>query len=209
MYLNTETLTQCTERDIRAAFPNTSFSDQFTAPEGYEWVFPVPQPAHDPITQMVRETTPALTVKGHWEQQWEVVPRFESDAEADAAIATDLAAKRASIWDRIKALRDEKTQRGGYKAAGKWFHSDTFSRSQQIGLVIMGASIPAELQWKTMDGTFVSMTPALAQQVFQAAAAHDSAIFTHAESLRLDVEAATDPNAIDITAGWPETFSGV
>lgn len=124
-------------------------------------------------------------------------------------IAADQASKIASALERIKALRDEKIQRGGYKAAGKWFHSDTFSRSQQIGLVILGANIPAGLQWKTMDGTFVDMTPTLAQQVFQAAAAQDNLIFTHAESLRLDVETAPDPAAIDIKAGWPETFAGV
>lgn len=92
MYLNTETLQQCTERDIRAAFPNTSFADPFQPPEGYVWIFPAPQPPHDQITQMVRETAPVLTDKGHWEQQWEVV---ELDAEVAAANAE--AARKARV----------------------------------------------------------------------------------------------------------------
>ena len=112
MYLNTETIQQCTERDIRAAFPNTSFADPFVAPDGYVWVFPAPQPTFDPITQTVREIAPVLTDKGHWEQQWEVV---DLDAETLAAnqAATNAARKQAILAElqtidlkSIRALRE-------------------------------------------------------------------------------------------------------
>lgn len=92
MYLNTETLAQCTERDIRAAFPNTSFAEPFSPPYGYVWVFPAPQPAYDAITQAVRETAPVLTDKGHWEQQWEVV-----DLDAETIAANAEAAHKARV----------------------------------------------------------------------------------------------------------------
>lgn len=121
----------------------------------------------------------------------------------------DLPAARAARWDEIKALRDRKTQQGGYKVGSNWFHSDTFSRTQQIGLTIMGTSMPVGLQWKTMGGAFVGMTPTLAQQVFAAAGAQDAALFTHAEVLKAQVDASADPATVDITAGWPETFGGV
>lgn len=120
----------------------------------------------------------------------------------------DLDAERAAIWEAIKAERDRRAQEGGYLAAGKWFHSDTFSRTQQLGLLMMGPSVPDGLQWKTMDGTFVPMTPTLAGQIFTAAATQDAAMFAHAEALRAAVNAAEDPEAVDITAGWPATFSG-
>lgn len=112
MYLNTTTLAKCTERDIRAAFPNTSFAEPFQPPEGYVWVFPAPQPAHDQITQAVRETTPVLTDKGHWEQQWEVIA-LDADAiaanqaQANAARKTAILAELASIdLKSIRALRE-------------------------------------------------------------------------------------------------------
>ena len=117
-----------------------------------------------------------------------------------------LAPQRAAIWEAIKALRDRKTQAGGYAVLGKWYHSDLFSRSQQIGLVLMGAAVPVGLQWKTMDGTFVTMTAALAGQVFSAAAAADQAKFVHAESLRTAVYAAADPVSVNINAGWPAEY---
>lgn len=102
-------------------------------------------------------------------------------------------------WSEIKALRENKTQTGGYLVNGNWFHSDTFSRTQQLGLVMMGASIPSGLMWKTMGGTFVQMTPTLAQQIFAAAAQQDAAIFSHAEVLKSDLQA-------DINVGWPTTW---
>ena len=191
------------EAAIRAEYPDTSFPSPFVAPARFAPVFPAPQPPHNSITHTVVETAPVETGKGHWEQQWSVLALDAAAAEANVTAA------RSRIWEAIKAERERRSQYGGYKAAGKWFHSDTFSRSQQIGLVIMGANIPAGLQWKTMDGTRIEMTPAVAQQVFQAAAAQDNAIFAHAEALRLDVETNHNPAAVDITSGWPETFGGV
>ena len=94
MYLNTPTLQRTSESEIRALFPNTSFPVPFVAPEGYVLVFPAPQPVFNPVTQRVQETTPVLTVKGHYEQQWEIVELFSTQAEKDAAIAADIEAKR-------------------------------------------------------------------------------------------------------------------
>lgn len=121
--------------------------------------------------------------------------------------APDYSAMAAGHWEAIKAERDRRTQQGGYQAAGKWFHSDTFSRTQQMGLVMMGASIPADLQWKTMDGSFVAMTQTLAGQVFAAAAASDAALFARAEQIKVAMEA--DPvNFVLASQTWPAVFEG-
>ena len=110
-----------------------------------------------------------------------------------------------SHWEAIKQERDRRTQQGGYQVAGKWFHSDTFSRTQQMGLVMMGANIPANLQWKTMDGSFVTMTQTLAGQVLAAAAASDAALFARAEQIKAAMEA--DPLTFNLQAkSWPVMF---
>lgn len=119
-----------------------------------------------------------------------------------------LAQAQAAAWDAIKAERDRRTLQGGYQVGNYWFHSDTFSRTQQLGLVMLGASMPANVQWKTMTGEFVAMTPALAQQIFSAAAASDIAIFGAAEQHRAQMEACADPVAYDFTSGWPPVFEG-
>lgn len=128
-----------------------------------------------------------------------------SDASGMPILSDPPKATPAQMWERIKAERDRRN-RGGYKVGTKWFHSDTNSRIQQLGLVMMGTNIPASLQWKTMDGSFVAMTPTLAQQVFAAAAASDQAIFAAAEAHKAAMEASADPASYDFSTGWPLTF---
>lgn len=59
-----------------------------------------------------------------------------------------------------------------------------------------------------MDGSFIEMTSSLAAEVFASAAAQDAALFSYAESLIGQVETAVDPQAVDITAGWPAVYPG-
>lgn len=133
--------------------------------------------------------------------------RVVGDENGHPVLVDPPPASKAEMWQRIKAKR-EQVKNGGVKVGDNWFHSDDASRIQQIGLVMMGAGIPPGLQWKTMDGTFVAMTPALAGQVFQAVGASDQTIFAVAETHKAAMEAAADPAAYDFSAGWPETFGG-
>jgi hypothetical protein len=127
--------------------------------------------------------------------------------ETEATTLTAPVKTKAQLWEEIKTKRDDLIQTSGYQVSGKWFHSDTFSRTQQLGLVMMGANIPAGLQWKTMDGSFIEMTATLAQQVFTAAAASDIAIFTAAETHKAALETA-DLQTYDVNTGWPVGFVG-
>jgi hypothetical protein len=116
MYLKLDTLTQCTESEIRAAFPNTSFPQPFVVPEGYAVLFAAPKPSFDPITQAVRPGTPVLTDKGHWEQTWEVV---DLDAEAIAANkAAQAAARKTAILAELASIdtKSIRALREGHRA---------------------------------------------------------------------------------------------
>lgn len=106
---------------------------------------------------------------------------------------------QAVRWTKIKAKRDELTKQGGCQVSGKWFHSDTDSKQQQMALTMLGAAIPANLQWKTMDGSFALMTQSLAGLLFQHQIMREQAIFAHAEALKADTNA-------DINAGWPARY---
>lgn len=134
--------------------------------------------------------------------------------EQGATLDVQLAARRVLFGapegpptpELIKAERDRRIQKGGYKVGANWFHSDTFSRSQQIGLVMMGANIPTGLQWKTMGGGKVTMTQALAGQIFQAAAMSDIAVFAAADAAIADLAAGTLTSMSAIA--WPANFEG-
>jgi len=157
----------------------------------------------------VVESDPHMLFVPHYAAQFvevpdNVMPGWVLSGDNWQAPAVDVAAIKSRHWEEIKAERDRRTQQGGYQVAGKWFHSDTFSRTQQMGLVMMGASIPANLQWKTMDGSFVTMTETLASQVFAAAAASDAALFARAEQIKAAME--LDPDFILASQSWPDVF---
>lgn len=125
------------------------------------------------------------------------------DGSSRAATADEIkGSTAAAIIAAIKADRDRRRV-AGCPVGQHVFHSDDSSRIQQIGLVMLGANIPAGLRWKTVGGTLVDMTPTLAGQIFGAQAARDAALFAHAEGLIAAVAAAADPTTVDIGAGWP------
>jgi len=132
---------------------------------------------------------------------------IKPDAYGQPVLTDPAPPTAAEIWIRIQAERDRR-QVIGYEVGGKWFHGDLSSRIQQLGLVMLGVNVPAGLQWKTMDGSFVAMTAELAASVFAAAAASDIAIFAAAETHRAAMEASNDPAAYDFSAGWPPVFEG-
>lgn len=112
---------------------------------------------------------------------------------------------RDIVWTSIQTRRDSRKQ-GGVKIGNYWFHSDDTSRIQQIGLVMFGANMPVGIQWKTMTGEFVTMTPTLAQQIFAGIATSDVVVFGIAETHRQNVMASNDPGNYDYTTGWPAIY---
>jgi len=152
-------------------------------------------------------TTPAADLPNP-RRVWKWAGQQLVDQGARPRPADELAAARAARWEQAKATRDRLTSEGGCQAAGKWFHSDDRSRTQQLGLVLLGANVPNGLQWRTMDGSYVTMTQTLAGQILAAAAAQETAIFVHGETLRAAIAASTEPETVDIASGWPATFGG-
>ena len=154
-------------------------------------------------TEVAPDNTSQTTTPGELRSNWTGYEWVERSYQPPPA--PDYSALAGSHWEAIKAERDRRTQQGGYQVAGKWFHSDTFSRTQQMGLVMMGSNIPAGLQWKTMDGSFVTMTQALAGQVFAAAAASDATLFARAEQIKAAMEA--DPVNFSLSEfSWPSIY---
>lgn len=162
-------------------------------------VFPLPGGCIDAPVPDLPEGQRAKWVDGAW--VFEDIPVVPEPPEPT------LDQLKAAAWERIKTERDRRTDQGGFKVGTKWFHSDQKSRGQQLGLVLLGANIPAGVQWKTMDGTFVPMTQILAGQILAAGAALDSAVFANAETHRVAMEASADPAAYDFSGGWPAMFS--
>lgn len=156
-----------------------------------------------PYIDFERECVLVDNGAGPYIAQWNRPEPQPTEQEIAAAM---LPAAQASIVQRIKAERDKRKFEGVTVGAHR-FHSDPDSRTQQLGLVILGANIPPSLQWKTIGGAFVTMTQTLAGQIFGATAARDTAMFANAETHIAAVQAMTDAAdvlAYDYSTGWPE-----
>lgn len=143
------------------------------------------------------------------------------DGNSFSAPVVDVTAAKTGKWAAIKAKRDA-IKAGGVNVGTKWYHSDESSRTQYIGLLrIADAAIAAggtgsttlqyggqDIQWKTMDGTFIKMSVQRANDVFNAVSGLDFAAFGAAEAHKAAMEASADPASYDFAAGWPATFGG-
>lgn len=195
------------EQDVRNAHPNVSGPMPY---QGYAWVFPVPQPSHNAVTQMVRETTPVLTSKGTWEQAWEVVKRYATQAEEDAAVAADRSAAISAKWQAIKAKRDSLRFDGGVLVQGHWFLTTAIAQNEYNSLFLLGVNLPASAvlraNWRTMSGATVDMTVGLVSEILSAGFAKIAAIDDAAQAHKAALEAAANPGAYDFSAGWPAVY---
>jgi hypothetical protein len=124
-YINLTTQQLTTESQIRSENPNTSYPQPFPVPDGYALVFDTPQPAYDQYSETISQTTPVLTDKGHYEQQW-VITALTGDVltAAQERKVQDEAAKEAQ---RIEAL---------WQAATK-YEQQAISGSA-VGLITLG-----------------------------------------------------------------------
>lgn len=118
-----------------------------------------------------------------------------------------VAVARAQKLGEIKAKREAVKYAGVLIASvGKIIDTDEGARTQQLGLVLMGTSLPQGLLWKFADNTLVPMTPALAQEIMQTTAERDIAVFAVGEAYRSQINVMTDWQAIldfDILSNWP------
>ena len=90
-----------TIEEFKRRFRNVSFGIKIPFAEfGYDVVFDAPKPTPSE-TQGVRELPPIKTVKGHWEQRWEV---FELPPEVIAANQEEK--KRREVEEALRRLQE-------------------------------------------------------------------------------------------------------
>jgi hypothetical protein len=123
------------------------------------------------------------------------------------------------VWERIKAERSRR-ENGGVQAGGHWFQTDSDSRIKVLRLEAKAVAALAAggaaadvltvagqpIHWKTTENVLVPMTVGLAQGIMLAIELLDALAYTWAEVLRAQVMASGEPEAIDITTGWPPVY---
>lgn len=110
-------------------------------------------------------------------------------------------------WQRIQDIRDGRIG-GGVEVDGKWYYTDGESKTRYLSLVIAGpALMPPNIEWKTMDGSKVIMSHALALRIYIKAMEMTNVIYQYGEALKYDLYQATEPAQFNITVGWPQVYA--
>lgn len=190
-YINTTTGEYpVSEASIRTYYPNTSFPVPFQAPEEYSFVFPSPQPEHNRVTQSVREVTPVLTSKGHWEQRWEVVPLFSDYTDSSGvlhtiqeqeavAIANDNALIAALARETAKQARQAAVENITVTtAAGNTFDGDETSQTRMNrAILVLSSGAASTVPWVLADNTVIQATAAELTEALAKAGAAQAALW--------------------------------
>ena len=112
-------------------------------------------------------------------------------------------------WEKIKEIRTFKMSDGVLiQSTGKWFHTDLYSKQQIQALVVTNLiGIYKTTAWKTLDNTYVQLTPMLLLQVFGAMLENESRLFDIGKLLYESLYTSSDPVNYDPASQWPTTFS--
>ena len=212
MYINTQThKTYASHSDVRADFPLTSLppilTDEMLEELG---VYSVKQvvPVYNPITQGVREITPALSSKGEYEQQWDV---YELDP---AQVDENIVAAKADLIEAATAKRWA-VMTGGISLPGGMHVGTTIDDQNRITSVVANAALvgltdESLVDFKSNSGWVqisIGQVKAIAGAIGQFVQACYSSERQHHEAIDLLVT-AQELRAYDVSTGWGQPDDG-
>jgi hypothetical protein len=112
---------------------------------------------------------------------------------------------RLRRYQDVNAERDRRLM-AGHEVMGHRWQTDGQSITNIMGAVtaiIAGWPIPEGYTWRDAENQDVPVTAAEIVQLGLALAGWRSAVIKHGWAIKAVIDAAEDPDAVDITAGWP------
>ncbi|WP_455027225.1 DUF4376 domain-containing protein [Neisseria elongata] len=113
------------------------------------------------------------------------------------------------MWERIKDKRYDNLRHGVYaKSVGKWFQTDDATRLQYLALALESVTggFKKPVNWKTMDNSFLMLTPELLREIMQTMHDDEQADFANAEKHKAAMLKAENPLEYDYSGGWTANF---
>ena len=146
---------------------------------------------------------PAPCPSSTWDgTQWQIDPECAARLKAE---------QQDEMWERIKAKRYDNLRHGVYaKSVGKWFQTDDATRLQYLALALESVTggFKKPINWKTMDNSFLMLTPELLREIMQAMHDDEQADFINAEKHKAAMLQAENPLKYDYSDGWTANFDG-
>ena len=144
---------------------------------------------------------PAPCPSSTWDgEQWHI------DQECAARLKAE---QQEEMWERIKDKRYDNLRHGVYaKSVGKWFQTDDATRLQYLALALESVTggFKKPINWKTMDNSFLMLTPELLREIMQAMHDDEEADFINAEKHKAAMLKAEHPLEYDYSDGWTANY---
>ena len=144
---------------------------------------------------------PAPCPSSTWDgEQWRISPECAAKLKAE---------QQEEVWERIKAKRYDNLRHGVYaKSVGKWFQTDDATRLQYLALALESVTggFKKPINWKTMDNSFLMLTPELLREIMQTMHDDEEADFINAEKHKAAMLKAENPLKYDYSDGWTANF---
>lgn len=140
------------------------------------------------------------------------------DAKAKAwVLPPDVAARlkaeqQDEMWKRIKDKRYDNLRHGVYiKSVGKWFQTDDATRLQYLALALESVTggFKKPINWKTMDNSFLQLTPDLLREIMQTMHDNEQADFANAEKHKAAMLKAENPLEYDYSGSWTASYEQI
>jgi len=132
--------------------------------------------------------------------------RWHIDPECAARLKAE---QQEEMWERIKDKRYDNLRHGVYaKSVGKWFQTDDATRLQYLALALESVTggFKKPINWKTMDNSFLMLTPELLREIMQAMHDDEEADFINAEKHKAAMLKAENPLEYDYSDGWTANY---
>lgn len=130
------------------------------------------------------------------------IPDHEAEL-VDGAWVIPIDIRRARVWSAVKALRAEKEDGAASTPYGP-IDCDDRSKIKISGLVqtaqLLGSDFSVE--FTMADNSVQTLTAAQMIDLGLSVSAHVDVVYGRARALREEIDASTDPESIDIEAGW-------
>ncbi|OAM20818.1 hypothetical protein A7P84_01425 [Eikenella corrodens] len=144
---------------------------------------------------------PAPCPSSTWDgEQWHIDPECAAKLKAE---------QQKEVWERIKDKRYDNLRHGVYaKSVGKWFQTDDATRLQYLALALESVTggFKKPINWKTMDNSFLMLTPELLREIMQTMHDDEEADFINAEKHKAAMLKAENPLKYDYSDGWTANF---
>ena len=144
---------------------------------------------------------PAPCPSSTWDgERWHIDPECAARLKAE---------QQEEMWERIKDKRYDNLRHGVYiKSVGKWFQTDDATRLQYLALALESVTggFKKPINWKTMDNSFLMLTPELLREIMQTMHDDEEADFINAEKHKAAMLKAENPLKYDYSDGWTANF---